>query len=384
MNKNLKILIFFLISLLSFSLQPLTAAEKLKIGLLVPLSGDNKELGESIIKAARLAITDIDEEKIEIIPKDTKSNPNKTLRSATELKNLGVKVVIGPVFHKNLIYLNDLNDMIFLAFTNKTKDIPINIISSGININSQLNTIKKFIKSNDIKKTIFLIPNANYKDEVERGIKFTKIKIKRKYIYDTEPTKLTKQIEKITNYKVRKQNLKDEIKRVENLNEDNKEKILEKLKKRYTLGKTKFDSIIIADFDEGLKSVTTSLLYTDVSPKKKYFITLNQWFDKTLLNENGIQPIYFPSINLENYETFKKEYFLKFKNNSNHIAFLTYDLVGLVYYLLYKNDFLIDDKLFKNKNIFKGKVGVFEIENNNINHKLNFYKIDNTKFKKIF
>ena len=87
-------------------------------------------------------------------------------------------------------------------------------------------------------------------------------------IYDTEPTKLTAQIEKITNYKIRKQNLADEIKRVENSDLIDKEKQLEKLKKRYTIGNVNFDSVIISDFDESLKSVITSLLYTDVSPKK--------------------------------------------------------------------------------------------------------------------
>ena len=47
----------------------------------------------------------------------------------------------------------------------------------------------------------------------------------KQYFYDTEPTKLTKQIEKITNYEVRKQNLIDEITRLENSDDPNKEKI---------------------------------------------------------------------------------------------------------------------------------------------------------------
>ena len=58
-----------------------------------------------------------------------------------------------------------------------------------------------------------------------------KLKFHKHYIYDTEPTKLTAQIEKITNYKIRKQNLEDEIRRVENSDLIDKEKQLEKLKK---------------------------------------------------------------------------------------------------------------------------------------------------------
>ena len=116
------------------------------------------------------------------------------------------------------------------------------------------------------------------------------------YFYDIKPTKLTKQIEEITNYEVRKQNLYDEITRLEKSDDSNKEKKIENLKKRYTIGNLNFDSIIIADFNESLKSVVTSLLYTDVSPKEKYFITFNQWFDESLLGETISQPIYYLSL----------------------------------------------------------------------------------------
>ena len=277
---------------------------KIKIGLLVPLSGENALIGEQIVKATRLALKDINSDKLEIIPKDTKSDPNKTLRSAIELEKLGINLVIGPVFHKNLSYLNEVKNLTFLSFTNKTLDLPKNVISTGINSTSQLNTIKKFVELNEIEKTVFLIPNANYNLEIKQGIKNSKFKTQKKYFYDIEPTKLTKQVEKITNYEIRKQNLIDEITRLENSDDINKERKIKNLKKRYTIGNVNFDSVIIADFDESLKSVITSLLYTDVSPKDKYFITFNQWFDESLLNETALQPIYYPSINKKNLEDF--------------------------------------------------------------------------------
>ena len=44
----------------------------------------------------------------------------------------------------------------------------------------------------------------------------------------------------------------------------------------------------------------------------------------------------------------------------------------------------ISSKMFIKKNMFKGKVGIFEIKNNKINHILNFYKVEENNFKKIF
>ena len=143
-------------------------------------------------------------------------------------------------------------------------------------------------------------------------------------------------------------------------------------------------TVIISDFDESLKSVITSLLYTDVSPKKKFFITFNQWFDESLFQERNIQPLYYPSINRENLENFNKKFEKKFSEKPNHLSLLSYDFLGLIYYLSFQNDLSNINDLFKKKNSFKGKIGIFDIKNNKINHRLNFYEIDEGKIKEIF
>jgi len=383
MNKIIKIILFLVFA---FSIAPGTilANNKIKIGLLVPLTGKNSEIGQSIIKSTRLAINTINDVSIEITPKDTQSNPEITLRVAKELADSGIKIVIGPVFNENLIYLDELSELTFLSLTNKNDNFSKNIINAGINATSQLNAIKKFIELNGIKKTIFLTPDVNFKNEIEKAISNSKIKILESYIYSIDPTKLTKQIEKITRYDIRKQNLEDEINRLDKSEQKNKKRLIERLKKRDTLGIVKFDSVVISDFDESLKSVTTSLLYTDISPKEKYFITLNQWFDESLLEETSSQPLYFPSVNKDNYNEFSNEYFERYNQYPNQLSFLSYDLVGLVYYLILQNNSVIDEKMFIKKTLFKGKVGIFEIKNNKINHILNFYKVEDRKFKKIF
>ena len=379
----IKIIIFLcLVSVLNF--QKTSAEEKIKIGLLVPTTGQHSEIGKSIIKSVRLAINKIDNPLIEILPRDTQSNPLITLRKAKELNEIGVKIIIGPVFNKNLIYLDEIKDVIFLSLTNKIINNPKNIISTGINSESQFNSISKFQKINEIEKTIILIPKVNYKEEIEKAIQQSKIKVNKVYYYESNPTKLTNQIEEITKYFERKQNLENEIKKLEKSDESYKKKEIEDLKKLDTLGKVDFEAIIISDFDESLKSITTSLLYTDVSPKDVYFITLNQWFDESLLKETSSQPIYFPSINNENYDYFIKTYHETFNEYPNQLSFLSYDLVGLVYYLIVKNNFVINKKMFLKKNMFKGKIGIFDIKNNKINHILNFYKVEDGSFKKIF
>jgi len=383
MKTLIKLLVFFVLAICLFS-QNISASEKIKIGLIVPLTGENSIIGEKIIKSIRMAVNKINDEKIEIIPKDTKSNPIDALKVSKELYNDGVKIIIGPVFNESTKYLDDLKNVTFISFTNKLIDNPKNVISAGVNAISQLQTIKKFNEKNNLSKSIFLIPRSEFKNEIEQAIDKTKIKYKEVFYYDREPTKLTKQIEDLTKYQIRKNNLKNEIKRLEGLSFKDKETKIENLKKKDTLGNINFDSVVIADFDENFKSVATSLLYTDVSSKRISYITLNQWFDESLLKENSLHPIYFPSINKENYELFMNDFKNVYGLNGDQLSFLSFDLVGLVYYLIYENDFKISKKIFYKKNKFRGKIGIFEISKNTITHQLNFYSVENNEFKKIF
>ena len=377
-----KLLILIFICLLPAS--KIFAEGKIRIGLVVPLSGEYSTIGDSIIKSTRLALNKINDEKFEIVPGDTKANPIDALKASKALYDQGIKIIIGPVFNESTKYLDELDDVTFISFTNKIYGNPPNVISAGVNAISQFQTIDKFRNLNDIERTIILIPKSDYKKEVEQAVTKTKFKLKDKYFYDMDPTLLTSQIEKVTRYPERKQNVLNEIEKIENSSLINKEKKLEELNKKDTLGGINFDSVIIADFGESLKSVATSLLYTDVSSKRISYITLNQWFDNSLLKENSLQPIYFPSINKENFELFKVEYNNTYKKKANQLSFLSYDLVGLVYFLIYSNNFDQDKKIFYEKNKFKGKIGIFEIDKNSITHQLNFYSINDEKFIKIF
>ena len=88
--------------------------EKIKIGLIVPLSGEYSYIGKSIVKSARMALSKINDDRITIIPKDTKANPIDALRVSKKLYTNGVKIIIGPVFNESNKYLDELSEVTFL------------------------------------------------------------------------------------------------------------------------------------------------------------------------------------------------------------------------------------------------------------------------------
>ena len=92
MKTFIKYLFFALFALISL-IHKVSSEEKIKIGLIVPLSGEYKEIGESIVKSIRLAVNKINNENLIIIPKDTKANPEIALKVSKELHEDGIKII---------------------------------------------------------------------------------------------------------------------------------------------------------------------------------------------------------------------------------------------------------------------------------------------------
>ena len=83
-------------------------------------------------------------------------------------------------------------------------------------------------------------------------------------------------------------------------------------------------------------------------------------------------------------DDFTNKFFKKFNYKPNYLSLLSYDLIGLIYYLSLQTDLSNINEIFKKKNSYKGKIGVFDVKNNKINHRLNFYKIEEGEIKEIF
>jgi len=385
-----KIITFSILTYLLFTINNSSAVNEnlnkkiLKVGVLLPLSGDFKDTGESFLKAIQLALFDISNENIKIFIKDNKGSALASYEAAREFEKQGIEIVIGPIFHESLERLGEVNEITFISFTNKTKKIPKNTIAFGINIESQMNVLKKYFNEIKISKTLLLSPKSEFVYQSESVAKKDLLKFYRTYSYDANPKKITEEIKKITKYKERKKDLENRIKILEKseLYKDTEE--LKKLEQMHTLGKVNFDSVLVLDFGERLKSVLTSFTFSDVPNDEVSFFTINQWFDVSFFNESAMQNLYFPSVNYKNLIKFNKRFFSKFKKRPNQVSILAYDALGLIYYCWFNNNFQFKKDQLYIKDGFKGLQGEFFIEKNLSKQKLKIYKISKNKFLKVY
>ena len=100
--KKLLNLIFFAFIVFIFTSKLFASEEKIKIGLLLPLIGQNQEIGKSVLRSVNLAINKIDDPILEIYPKNNFDNPDDNIKAVQELYNQGIRIFIGPIFDKNI------------------------------------------------------------------------------------------------------------------------------------------------------------------------------------------------------------------------------------------------------------------------------------------
>ena len=355
---------------------------KLRVGLLAPFSGEYKNLGESLLLSTQLALDEIDNNNIIIIPRDSGSDNKEKLNLAIqEIINSGAKIIIGPMTSLYFSEIKKYKSTIFISLSNKEPKISNNLINIGISLESQLETIQKLLIKEKKRKTVILYPKNEYEEFIDKKIKAVQLKNYRVFKYSSDPRILTGEIEKLTSYSQRKKNLERRKKFLIKKDDEPSRRELKKLDRLFTLGKVNFDSIIIIDFGSNLKSVLSSLVYTDVDDSSVLISTVNQWFDESIFRKNLVKNLYFPSVNMKQFKKYNENYFKSFGVKPDEITILAYDALGLIHYVWKKNKGIntINDFFIKEK--IKGKIGTFQFKDKKVSQQLKIYKTDKNRFK---
>tara|TARA_Y100000813_G_C24157548_1_gene350457 strand:+ start:781 stop:1980 length:1200 start_codon:yes stop_codon:yes gene_type:complete len=383
MKSKIFLSIFYILFIFNSNLLSNENNKILKIGLLAPLSGPYSEIGNSLLYSLQLALEEINDKNVVIVPRDSGFNDKEKIKKAlNDMRSSEVKIVIGPVTYDEFDEVKKYNDFIFISPSNINPEFSNNIISIGVSLESQLIALSKFIKKKGKNNTIIMYPKNEYANLIEKKIENLKLNNIKTFIYSPNPEILTGEIETLTNYSQRKRRLELRKKMFEDKDDEQSIKELERLEQLYTLGNVNFDSVIIIDFGNNLKSVLTSLVYTDVNQNEVLFTTINQWFDESIFYENTIKNLYYPSVNYKEFKEYNNKYFKKFKIYPNEITILAYDAIGLVYYAWKEKGEInsVNDFIFKNK--IKGKIGTFSFKNGKVTQELEIYKTENKKFVK--
>lgn len=389
MKKFLKIL--FTVFLLSVINNNVYAKTELKIGAILPLSGENEIIGKNVYESILLTVFELENLNIKIIPLDTKSSKTGAIEAFKKGINSGVDIFVGPIFYNTINEIKDIEgfkNKLFLSYSNQENNILPNVINFGVNLTSQMNTLQTIFNKKD--QFVFFGDNSEFTKKVFEKTKKFKSKNSRSIFYKNfEDINIKTKI--LTNFNSRnKRHLQrieklekiQEIKKEEQSNDDSEEKIIESLKKHDTSEKVSFKKAFISSYDEELIASISYFDFYDANYKDVQFVTLNLWFDKKYLLEPSFENLIFPSIDLAGYQELNKKYKKNFGREIYHLESLSFDMIPLIASVWFSTK---DDKLKASmfNGSYKGKTGDFVIKENKTNRKLLLYRIKDKKFKKI-
>ena len=112
MKKKFFIIISYLFIFFNSNLLNAENDSSLKIGLLAPLSGEYKEIGISLLYSLQLALNEINDKNVSIIPQDSGTDDKEKLNDAIkEIKSKGINVVIGPINNDDFNEVKKFNEI---------------------------------------------------------------------------------------------------------------------------------------------------------------------------------------------------------------------------------------------------------------------------------
>ena len=391
--KNFLKIILFVSTFLVFHVNSYAKSD-LKIGTILPLTGEHEIIGQNIYHSILITIFELKNLDIKVIPLDTQSSADGAKKAFEEGVKRNVDIFIGPIFSETIEQIKnetEFKNKVFISYSNHEKNTFPNVVNFGVNLSSQINTLKTQFEEEDF---VFFGDNSDYTKKVYKKTKDFKSNSQDPVFYKNFKD-IDSKAKKITNFGERNQKHLEEIKQLEsrkdnldidsNLDiEDNlDQEIIEQLKKHDTSEPVEFKKAMISSFDNELIASISYFDFYDANFNDVQFFTLNLWFDKKYLNEPSLENLIFPSIDLNGYNELNKKYKKDFGRDIYHLEALSFDMIPLIAATWFSLD---DDQEFKTSLLngsYKGKTGTFTINQNKTERELFLYQIKNKKFKKI-
>ncbi len=309
----------------------------LKVGMLLPLTGDKKAAGDLVMNSLRYSMSTKPNNLIFKIY-DTKGQPSGAVKAAKEGLDEGIKLFIGPIFSDETKELNSFfsnEDATFFSLSPDFSNVSDNVIVSGENPGDQISCIRQNLIENNLEKVLLIFPRNKYGQVIQDGFrKFQNDQdnqIKFEYFELTDSMDLNNEIKILSRYESRRIRLDEEIKRVKNDNSiDEKEKDfqLRNLEKQLTLD-VPYDAVVVASQGDKLVEVLSHLAFYDINSQNTFIYGTSLWEDTNKLDKVFEGSFYVTSLKKKP-ENFKKDFKEIFSKDPLSFNFYIYDLIDLV------------------------------------------------------
>jgi ABC-type branched-subunit amino acid transport system substrate-binding protein len=152
---------------------PITASGKIRIALMLPLSGRSAAIGQALQQSAELALFDTGAKELALANYDSGDSPDQAAQAYRKAKTEGVALVLGPLFGPSAKSLGPLvkeGGANVISFSNDEQAAQPGVWIMGIAAPPQVRRVVDHALSTGIKRFAAFAPQSAYGDQMTRTL----------------------------------------------------------------------------------------------------------------------------------------------------------------------------------------------------------------------
>ena len=352
-----------------------TDSDKLKIGVLLPLSGKYSYIGQSLLDTLEMVIYENKNIDSVLIIKDTKANPSLAKKATKELVEQNVDVILGPFFSSTLnksLKIAKYKNVPLISFSNDKNEKDAGTYLMGFEPEQQIIDITEYTIKKNYKRFAALLPNSKYGRRVlntyRKVLNKNKLLLNKAELYELGNSDFENNIQKLVGLDKNPQLEKDE---------ETGENPIE----NFDPG---FDVLLLLETGNRLRETVALLTYYGVDFKKIKLIGTGEWYIDNIGSEPGLIGAWFVAPSPKLWKNFKKKFYKFYNYEPIRLSSLAHDSLTSVFSIVNKNDgfYELNYGDFQNSYGFTGIDGDFKfLPDGTVERKLAILEIKQNSFK---
>lgn len=309
-----------------------------QIAVLVPLSGRLAGTGQALLNAAQIALFDLRDANVTLMPLDTAGTPEGARDAALKAVADGADIIIGPLLSNNVTAIAPVTraaGVSVLSFSNNPAVAQQDIYVIGFSPNEQVKAIVDYALAEGLTRFAALAPSGAYGELVVRALQEAladqPAELSRIRFVDQAALDYSEEIIVMSDYEARKRALATEIRELEAIGDDASRAALRRLETLDTLGDPEFDAILLPmTNDTSLRTASAQLAFYDVDQPAVRVLGVQLWEEfQRLEGEPTLVGSWYPAPDATELDRFRARYQQLYGNPAPRIASLGYDAVAL-------------------------------------------------------
>ncbi|MEI6987168.1 MAG: penicillin-binding protein activator [Rhodospirillaceae bacterium] len=311
----------------------------LKVGLLLPLTGNGSNIGPDMLNAAQMALFDLGEDRFELLPRDTKGAPAEAAASANQLVADGVRLILGPLFTNEVAAVKSAvrgAPVSFLAFTNDWQRAGDGTFVMGLVPADQVVRVVSYAQMRGVQRLAVLAPRDPFGDAVTaaaRDSAQTKgLVIVREERYGTDNSDMAAAVARLASNGSRPAAFEARKRDLAGRTDEASRAALARLQVEETQGASGFgfDALLIAQGGDRLRALLPMLANNRIDTGRVRLLGTSQWGDDpTLANLPGLAGAWYAASAPQTRADFESRFGANYHHKPQRLAALAYDATAL-------------------------------------------------------